>query len=216
MRSVAAWGSIPRNLPRPGNKVLLTQTELKAGIGIDYDEATKEVKVAVVFYAESEKVPFTKKATYELLRTCLHFAYPNKIIFKGTWNGDPNKVKVELFAALTGFFRDAVENTSAVAPFDPDHLPKSVRITRNKAYIPYIRAACIGWMIANGATSDPNFLTSQNIALDGEEYLSWVKERFDQFTRIRTQTDFQRKALEALKKVEAEGVAKEVENDPAK
>lgn len=145
MRSVAAWGTIPIELPiksKKNGKKTIIHSNLKAGIGIDYDPATSQIQVATVFYAKTEKEPFTKKGAYARLVTKMDASHPQTILFKGKWIGDPLRVKTELFAALTGFFRQVILCVCS-------EIVNPTNIDRGKESVPDIRAAIIGWLIEN-------------------------------------------------------------------
>jgi hypothetical protein len=137
MRSLAAWGSIPLDKHR--------HMYLNCGIGIDYEENTKIVRVVLVFYANTEKYPFTKKGTHVRLISRLAVDHPSVLLWKGTWEGDPDKVKTELFAALTGFFKKTVICLIA----EDSYQNSNGNFARNKEDIPVIRSAVLGWLLEN-------------------------------------------------------------------
>lgn len=182
MRSLATWGTLPINLPDPS---IHGHAHLEGGIGIDYDPETKEIKVAIVFRSFKDKVKFTRKDSYRILNTRLNVARPTTLIWKGTWDGDPSKVKTELFSTLTKYFKGALFSTCTIAKDDKEN----VWIHRDGTFVSYYNYLIHNWLVHNSnVKGDPAYTKIPMKDFDGNDSNTGMeKGQFELFSKLTEQ-----------------------------
>lgn len=168
MRSLAAWGTRP--VKYSDGSVLHIQME--GGIGIDYNETTKEFKVAVSYRARKDPNAFTKKETYRRLNTKLDVGLPSTLLWKGTWIGDADKVKTELFATLTRWFKGAIVASLKEGKFDDNG--NLIHVFRGPDAVPITNTMVVAWLTINEKASgklsfsDARFIGSRSSKINDD------------------------------------------------
>lgn len=124
MRSLSAWGEIqiaqgPKGVlegkaladaRRSGSLTRLATARVDAGIGIDFDDDTREVRIQLSFCnvkdSENPEIGYVKRETYRRLKTDLDLALPATLFWKGRYLGDPGQINKTFMKPVTSRFYD--------------------------------------------------------------------------------------------------------------
>ena len=191
MRSLAAWGSRPIKV---NNSDQVVHVHLDGAIGIDYDEATEAIKVAVCYRSANDPNKFTKAESYRRLNTRLDVARPSTLLWQGTWEGDPNKVKTELFAALTKFAKTSIFISCSTPRFKAGNLSN---VHRSGDLVTNLNGMILSWLVNNpNVTGDFKF-TEMGLLPHGQEIgdlevdvvTRYFKDNFDFVIKVQDHVD---------------------------